>query len=110
MDKVIGISSFNRDNYYQEVNFSSFKESGAIEQDADVIILLYDALYENNKIKQDEKNDNVRHIEAIIAKNRNGQSGVANLLFLRNYSRYDAPSREWEEQYAKLQSEGVRYL
>lgn len=35
---IIGISSFNRDNYTQPVNLSSFKESGAIEYSSDVLI------------------------------------------------------------------------
>ena len=34
---LLVISSFNRENYYQKVSFSSFKESGAIEYSADVI-------------------------------------------------------------------------
>ena len=35
---VIGISSFNRDNYSAPVNMSSFKESGAVEYSSDVLI------------------------------------------------------------------------
>lgn len=35
---VIGISSFNRDNYLQPVNMAAFKESGALEYTSDVLI------------------------------------------------------------------------
>src|SRR5699024_5813442 len=35
---IIGISSFNRDNYKEAVNMASFKESGAIEYSSDVLI------------------------------------------------------------------------
>ena len=81
---------------------SDIKESGAIEQDADVIILLYDELYENNKVKPDDKMKDIRHIEAIIAKQRNGRTGVAHLLFSKPFSRYDSLSKEWEQQYEDL--------
>ena len=104
---VLAVAQLNRDSVKGEVRrpkMSDIKESGAIEQDADVIILLYDALYENNRVKQNEKAENIRHVEAIVAKNRNGQQGVANLLFLRNYSRYDCPTKAWEEEFAKIQS------
>ena len=85
------------------------KESGAIEQDADVIVLLYDELYENNKVKKNSENNNmpedVRHIEAIIAKNRNGKTGIADLLFYKQFSRFDLPSEEWQKGMIKLRSE-----
>ena len=35
---VLGISSFNRDNYNNPVGMQSFKESGAIEYSSDVLI------------------------------------------------------------------------
>ena len=35
---VIGISSFNRDNYNNAVSMQSFKESGAIEYSSDILI------------------------------------------------------------------------
>ena len=49
---VVAVSSFNRDNYTQPVNLSSFKESGAIEYSADVLIGLQ---YNGMDYKKDEK-------------------------------------------------------
>ena len=99
---VLAVAQLNRESVKGEIRrpkMSDIKESGAIEQDADVIILLFDELYENNKVKPDDKMKDIRHIEAIIAKQRNGRTGIAHLLFLKNFSRYDSPSKEWEKQY-----------
>ena len=68
------------------------------------VILLFDSIYENNKENEDDKMKDIRHVEAIIAKQRNGRSGIANLIFQRQYSRFDMPSKEWEEQLAKINS------
>ena len=56
---IIGISSFNRDNYNAPVNMASFKESGAIEYSSDVLIgLQYKAmasLSNNETVKAKEE-------------------------------------------------------
>ena len=49
---VVGISSFNRDNYTAPVNMASFKESGAIEYSSDVLIGLQ---YEGSDYRENEK-------------------------------------------------------
>ena len=102
---VLAVAQLNRESVKGEVRrpkMSDIKESGAIEQDADVIILLFDELYENNKAAPDKKMEDVRHIEAIIAKQRNGRTGVAHLLFSKQFSRYDSMSKEWEKHYEDL--------
>lgn len=53
---VIGISSFNRENYMSPVNMASFKESGAIEFSADVLIGLQ---YEGMDWHDGESEENV---------------------------------------------------
>lgn len=105
---VLAVAQLNRDSVKGEIRrpkMSDIKESGAIEQDADVIILLFDSLYENNKPALEEKLKNVRVIEAIIAKQRNGRDGVANLIFSRQYSRYDEPSPEFDDQIKKINNQ-----
>ena len=74
---VIGISSFNRQNYSEKVNFAAFKESGAIEYSSDVLIGLQlkgagDKNFDVDKAKQ----ENPRKVELIILKNRNGKTGT----------------------------------
>ena len=66
---------------------SDLRESGSLEQDADMVILLHrEAAYEK---------DNPRAGEAdlILAKQRNGPTGTVTVAFQGNYSRFqDMPS------------------
>ncbi|MFO8060743.1 MAG: replicative DNA helicase [Bacillota bacterium] len=64
---------------------SDLRESGAIEQDADLVAFIW-----NNP---ERDNDNVMDI--IVAKQRNGPTGNVPLIFLRQYSRFVEP--EWRE-------------
>lgn len=73
---VIGISSFNRENYSSVVNMSAFKESGAIEYSSDVLIGLQLNGAGDKGFNVDEaKAKNPREVELKILKNRNGATG-----------------------------------
>lgn len=74
---IIAISSFNRENYKQEVNMSAFKESGAIEYSSDVLIGLQLAGAGTKGFDTDvAKSKNPREVELKILKNRNGKTGI----------------------------------
>ncbi|MBR5402425.1 MAG: toprim domain-containing protein [Treponema sp.] len=104
---LLVISSLNRENYWQPVSFSSFKESGAIEYSSDVIWGL-----ENYGVDAEGKADRgamvkmsrskVREIKFSCLKNRNG--GVYETFF-----RYHAMYDYFEELEAEDKSEGKRY-
>jgi replicative DNA helicase len=61
---------------------SDLRDSGAIEQDADLVIFLYRDEYYNPDT--DKKN----LAEVITAKNRNGQTGTSELVWLGNYTKF----------------------
>lgn len=61
---------------------SDLRESGAIEQDADVVMFLYRDEYYNS----DTEKRNIG--EVIIAKHRNGPTGVVELAFLPQYTKF----------------------
>jgi len=75
---------------------SDLRESGAIEQDADVVTFLYrPAFYRTRKEDElDEPEDNTT--EVIIGKQRNGPTGTVHLAFLREYTRFEDQERERE--------------
>lgn len=74
---VIGISSFNRDNYNNAVSMQAFKESGAIEYSSDILIgLQLKGAGEKDFDPTEAKKKDPREIELVILKNRNGQTGA----------------------------------
>lgn len=63
---------------------SDLRESGALEQDADVVLFLYrDEYYHPNR------DDNAGLAELIIGKQRNGPIGTVKLTFLREFTRFE---------------------
>lgn len=73
---------------------SDLRESGAIEQDADIVAFLYRPEY--YKITQDEQGNSTEGLtEVIIAKHRNGATGTVNLRFISNRSKFT----DWENYY-----------
>ncbi|MPM73786.1 Replicative DNA helicase [bioreactor metagenome] len=74
---------------------SDIRESGSIEQDADIVAFLYrDDYYDRESGEDGEEtepqNDNV--IEVIIEKNRSGARGTVELLFIKEYNKFSSLS------------------
>lgn len=76
---------------------SDIRESGSIEQDADIVAFLYrDDYYDHNDREENENNpDNVVFnqqdvvkTEVIISKNRSGSLGTVNLMFKKSYNKF----------------------
>lgn len=70
---VFAISSFNRTSYAKEVTMSSFKESGAVEYSADVLLGLdLHGVGQKGFDEREAKRENPRKIDFKVLKNRNG--------------------------------------
>ncbi len=70
---------------------SDLRESGSIEQDADIVAFLYRDDYYNKESRMDDNNSVV---EFIIAKNRNGPTNTVELLFKKNTSTFISYKKE----------------
>jgi replicative DNA helicase len=106
---------------------SDLRESGAIEQDADMVFLMYRPGYYKNlgfskNVSQDEKKrfkeerekvealtkeigEYAELVEIIVAKNRNGKTGIVPLLFFKNFGRFDNPSEDYENRLRQIRQE-----
>jgi replicative DNA helicase len=96
---VLAISQLNRrveDRNDKTPQLSDLRESGAIEQDADVIAFIYREAAYNPK-----SDDNTATIT--IAKQRNGPTGELNLTFLREFTRFEDYTARDDEFYEEAE-------
>jgi replicative DNA helicase len=83
---VIAVSQLSRAPERRESfrpRLSDLRESGAIEQDADVVLMLFREDYYNMT------DENRGIAEVIIAKQRNGPTGTVKLAFINDYTRFE---------------------
>ena len=97
---VIVLSQLNRElekDKNRKPRLSDLRESGSIEQDADLVGLLYkpDEGNEEDGAPPDESEGVA--VNFLIAKQRNGPTGDVNLTFLKSFTRYESRSKFSDE-------------
>ncbi len=125
---VLALSQLSRDTEKRDNKrpmLSDLRDSGSIEQDADIVLLMYRPDYydqtkkktnkfanktgaqlddsEKEDISREQKAKELKdmtpeeasYVEVNVAKNRNGQTGKVGLFFFKQYGRFDSPSDEY---------------
>jgi replicative DNA helicase len=93
---VICLSQLSRANESRQNKrplLSDLRESGAIEQDADIVL----ALYRDDYYNKETETPNIA--ECIILKNRRGETGTIELQWLPEYTNFSSLERHHEESY-----------
>src|SRR5688572_10027386 len=95
---IIALSQLNRkveERKGGKPMLSDLRESGAIEQDADVVMFIH----REDQGEEDGSPQPVRSVipvELIVAKQRNGPVGSVDLMFLSEYTRFESRARDWQ--------------
>ena len=101
---IVCLVQLNRDAEKARPTLANLRDTGAIEQDADVVILLHDSERAGDAKNTDDTNKTAtfigrsrdcdvkinyyKNIDVVIAKNRNGAVGESKLCFLNEYIRF----------------------
>ena len=99
---VLVLSQLNRDSEKErrDPRLSDLRESGAIEQDADVVMLLgkhrkgEDVRQMDYDGEEDRTEEDFEPVVLILAKQRNGPTGKINLAFRRKYTRFESMQQD----------------
>ena len=96
---VIVLSQLNRElerDKNRKPRLSDLRESGAIEQDADLVGLLYAPSSDDEDGASPAEQDAVP-VNLLIAKQRNGPTGDVNLTFLKSFTRFESAAKVSDE-------------
>ena len=86
---------------------SDLRDSGAIEQDADIVLFIHREKYQNAQAAKEKENEdpmdtspfaNTEETKINIAKNRNGKTGVLSYTFYMNIGKFAENDRKAQDE------------
>jgi replicative DNA helicase len=80
---IVALSQVSRDSEGKRPTLANIRESGSIEQDADVVMFLH-----RSRVDDDEQS--VIETELIVAKQRNGPIGTVKIAFVPKFTRFES--------------------
>ena len=93
---VIVLSQLNRElekDKNRKPRLSDLRESGAIEQDADLVGLLYKPAEEEEEVSETRQPVESHPVNLLIAKQRNGPTGDVRLTFFKSFTRFESAAK-----------------
>jgi replicative DNA helicase len=101
---IVVLSQLNRElekrGPGERPRLSDLRESGAIEQDADLVGLLYRDTKNKDEDESSESEQDAIPVKLYIAKQRNGPTGDVDLTFLKSYTRFESAAKVGPEDVA----------
>ena len=97
---IIVLAQLNRElekDKSRKPRLSDLRESGSIEQDADLVGLLYKPASDDDDATTTEDQPDGIPVNLLIAKQRNGPTGDVNLTFLKPYTRFESAAKISDE-------------
>lgn len=77
---------------------ADLRESGSIEQDADIVLFLYREDYYRSDVSEEKQDDiDANKTELIVAKNRHGATGTIELTFDKEFTRFRSVDKSYYE-------------
>jgi replicative DNA helicase len=84
---IVVLSQLTREAEKEKPNLSAIRESGAIEQDADVVMFIH-RKRETEKSPEEQAKEEGQAVDIILAKQRNGPVGTVQLVFMKKYTKF----------------------
>ena len=103
---VIAISQLSRSVEQRQDKrpiLSDLRESGSLEQDADIVAFLYrEDYYRDEEGEEDNEAEEDNVVEVLVEKNRSGARGTVKLLFIKEYNKFSSLTYYPESEIAGL--------
>jgi replicative DNA helicase len=91
---IVVLCQLNREAEKERPNLSSIRDSGSIEQDADVVMFIHRERDSNKKAgEQPQRDGEGSKTSLILSKQRNGPVGTIDLVFVPQYARFESMAR-----------------
>lgn len=94
---IVALSQLTREAERDKPNLSSIRESGSIEQDADVVMFLHGKRESDRDPAERDTEEGIER-DLILAKQRNGPVGTVNLLLLSKYAKFVSLAKTTDNQ------------
>jgi replicative DNA helicase len=87
---VVALSQLRREAEKENPSLASIRDSGAIEQDADMVLFI-NRDRELDKTMEEQSGGEGQKVKLVVAKNRNGVTGTIDLIFQSSFTKFVAP-------------------